>query len=69
VSAVDLDDLAFRREVLTEDQGNNLIFAIISDSYEEYAMRCAMAGVEPTVSPGAFRLNRDKAVQDKISTV
>lgn len=39
---------------LTEDQGNNLIFAIVSDSYEEYAMRCAMAGVEPIVSPGAF---------------
>lgn len=43
---------------LTEDQGNNLIFAMISDSYEEYAMRCAMAGIEPTVSPDAFRLNR-----------
>ena len=40
---------------LTEDQGNNLIFAIISDSYEEYAMRCAIAGVEPMASPGAFR--------------
>ena len=39
---------------LTEDQGNNLIFAIISDSYEEYAMRCAIAGIEPTVSPDAF---------------
>lgn len=40
---------------MTEDRWNNLIFAIISDSYEEYAMRCAMAGMEPTVSPGAFR--------------
>ena len=39
---------------LTEDQGNNLIFAIISDSYEEYAMRCAINGIEPTVSPDAF---------------
>lgn len=44
---------------LTEDRWNNLIFAVISDSYEEYAIRCAMAGAEPTVSPGAFRLNRD----------
>jgi len=44
---------------MTEDRRNNLIFAIISNSYEEYVMRCAMAGVEPTVSPGAFRLNRD----------
>lgn len=44
---------------LTEDQGNNLIFAIISGSYEEYAVRCAMAGIEPVVSPDAFRLNRD----------
>lgn len=43
---------------LTEERANNLIFAIISDSCEEYAMRCAMAGIEPTVSPDAFRLNR-----------
>ena len=39
---------------MTEDRWNNLIFAIISDSYEEYAMRCAMAGMEPTVNPDAF---------------
>lgn len=58
MSAVDPDDLAFRREVLTENQGNNLIFAIISNSYEEYAMRCAIAGVEPMASPGTFGLNR-----------
>lgn len=48
---------------LTEDQGNNLIFAIISNSYEEYAMRCAIAGVEPMASPGAFGPNR--GVKDK----
>lgn len=43
---------------LTEDQGNNLIFAITSSSYEEYAMRCAVSGIKPTVRPEAFRFDR-----------
>lgn len=41
--------------LLTEERANNLIFAIISDSCEEYAMRCAIAGIEPVVSPDAFK--------------
>ena len=56
---MNMNDVPMPTIKLTEEQGNNLIFTIISTSYEEYAMRCAMAGVEPTVSPGAFRLNRD----------
>ena len=39
---------------LTDEQANNLIFAIVSDSYEEYMMRCAVSGIKPVVSPAAF---------------
>ena len=39
---------------LTEEQGNNIIFAVVSGSYEEYAMRCAVAGVRPLGSREDF---------------
>ena len=36
----------------------DLYFAVTSGSYDEYALRCAIAGVEPTAGSGVFRLNR-----------
>ena len=56
---MNMNDVPMPTIKLTEEQGNNLILAIVSTSYEEYAMRCAVSGIEPIVSPAAFRLNRN----------
>lgn len=36
-----------KMQLLTEERANSLIAAITSASYEEYCIRCALAGVEP----------------------
>lgn len=43
--------------LLTEEQADSLIAAITSASYEEYCIRCALAGVEPIASSASFGLN------------